>query len=198
MPLVFPEKKPASKPPSATIGSLLPEKSPAAPVTVPPRFMFPLTVRLPVNVLLDAPSCGTTEVLMEMVPDVVIVPPVKPSPVATLVTVPVAGLTHAHAPLTNSRIWLAPQLLRPRLVLPPKETAPPPFSGLLAVTVKDECASIALVTPVLAMLNVPLCVIGPPVSPAPLATLVTVPVPGKVWPAMKVTLPVLLTSKVVP
>src|SRR5271169_3000641 len=35
----------------------------------------------------------------------------------------------------------------------------------------------ALVTPPVAMLNVPLPVIGPPVSPAPLATLVTVPAP---------------------
>ena len=68
----------------------------------------------------------------------------------------------------------------------------------MAVTVKDECASMALVTPPDGMLSVPLPVIGPPVSPAPLPTLVTVPVPGKVWPAMNVTFPVLLTAKAVP
>ncbi len=41
-------------------------------------------------------------------------------------------------------------------------------------------------------------VIGPPVKPAPLATLVTLPVPGKVWPATKVTAPVLLIWKALP
>ena len=143
-------------------------------------------------------SCGTTEVLIVRVPLPVIGPPLRPSPLPTLVTVPVAGFAQAHAPLTNCRIWLAEQLFRLRLVLPPRDTAPPPVNGLLPVTVKDEFASIALVTPPLAMLSVPLEVIGPPVSPAPLPTLVTVPVPGKVWPATKVTRPVRLTSKAVP
>jgi hypothetical protein len=54
-----------------------------------------------------------------------------------------------------------------------------------------------LLTPPVAMLSVPLDVIGPPVSPAPLATLVTVPLPaapGKVWPLAKVITPLLATE----
>ena len=83
-------------------------------------------------------------------------------------------------------------------MLPPSETAPPPLSGLLAVTVSDEYCSMALVTPPVATLSVPLLVIGPPVNPAPLPTLVTVPVPGKVWPLTNVTSPLLFTSNTVP
>jgi hypothetical protein len=51
----------------------------------------------------------------------------------------------------------------------------------------------ALLTPLGAMLKDPLDVIGPPVSPAPLATLVTVPLPvfGKVCPLAKVITPLL-------
>jgi len=49
---------------------------------------------------------------------------------------------------------------------------------LFAVTVKDEFSSMALVTPALAKLSVPPVVIGPPVSLAPLPTLVTAPVSG--------------------
>src|SRR5713101_4174575 len=48
------------------------------------------------------------------------------------------------------------------------------------------------------MARLPLVVIGPPVRPNPLPTLVTVPAPGKVWPATNVTFPVLLTAKAVP
>src|SRR5580698_6621946 len=55
---------------------------------------------------------------------------------------------------------------------------PGPFKPLPVVSVIVGCASIALVTPAFAMLNVPLPVIGPPVNPDPLATLVTVPVPA--------------------
>ena len=115
--------------------------------------------------VLAAASCGTTEVLIVRVPLPVIGPPLRPSPLPTLVTVPVAGFAQAHAPLTNCRIWLAAQLFRPRLVLPPRDTAPPPVNGLLAVTVKDEFASIALVTPPVAMLSVPLVVMGRPSVP---------------------------------
>src|SRR5580658_326480 len=64
-----------------------------------------------------------------------------------------------------------------KLVLPPSATDPPPVSPLPALTVTDELCSMGLVTPALAILNVPLVVIGPPVRPAPLPTLVTVPVP---------------------
>lgn len=64
-----------------------------------------------------------------------------------------------------------------RVVLLPSATAPPPVSPVPAVTVTDECCSMVLVTPALAMLNVPLVVIGPPVRPAPPPTLVTVPEP---------------------
>ena len=159
--------------------------------------MVPFTVWFAVKVL-AAPSCGTTEVLIANVPLPVMGPPLSPSPLPTLVTVPVAGFSQFHAPLTNCRIWLVEQLFKLRLVLPPSDTAPPPVNGLLAVTVNDEFASIALVTPPVLMLRLPLDVIGPPVSPAPLPTLVTVPVPGKVWPDTNVTKPVLLTSKAVP
>ncbi len=50
-----------------------------------------------------------------------------------------------------------------------------------------------LVTPAAGILIVPVLVIGPPVSPAPVATLVTVPlpVPGKVCPEAKLTSPLL-------
>ncbi|MGO9270033.1 MAG: hypothetical protein ACLQOO_07245 [Terriglobia bacterium] len=53
-----------------------------------------------------------------------------------------------------------------------------PGPGLISV---EECCSIESVTPAGAMLSVPLAVIGPPVKPAPLATLDTVPlatIPG--------------------
>ena len=59
-----------------------------------------------------------------------------------------------------------------RVVLPPRGTEPPPVRSVPAVTVNVECCIIALVTPPVAMLRVPLVVIGPPVSPAPLPTLV--------------------------
>ena len=64
----------------------------------------------------------------------------------------------------------------------PSVAVPPPVRPEPAVTVTDGLASMAFVTPPVAMLSVPLPVMGPPVSPAPLPTLVTVPVPtpGKV------------------
>ena len=51
-----------------------------------------------------------------------------------------------------------------------------------------------LVTPPVGMLSVPVPVIGPPVKPAPLPTLVTVPLPpppGKVCPVANVICPLL-------
>src|SRR5208283_2756539 len=76
-------------------------------------------------------------------------------------------------------------------VMPPSDTKPPPVSPEPGLTVSDGLRSMALVTPPVAMLNVPLLVIGPPVNPGPLPTLVTVPVPGNVCPATKVNAPVL-------
>src|SRR5580693_108855 len=159
-------------------------------IPLPPAFempraalvLFALIVLVLVNAFAAA-SWGTIEVLIANVPLPVIGPPVKPRPLPTLVTVPTGTATHVQAPPVNSRIWPAAQAFRPRLVVPPKETDPPPLSGLLAVTVNDGFASIELVTPPVAMLSVPDVVMGPPVSPDPLPTLVTVPVPGKACPA---------------
>ena len=86
-----------------------------------------------------------------------------------------------------------------KVVLPPRETEPPPVSAVPGVIVNDGFASMALVTPAVAMLNDPLEVIGPPVSPAPVPTLVTVPlpvpVPGNVCPVAKVIWPLLPMCK---
>src|SRR5579863_10035132 len=156
--------------------------------------LFALIVLVLVNALAAA-SGGTSEVLMARVPAPVIGPPVKPSPLPTLVTVPTGMATQVQAPPVNSRIWLAAQVFKPRLVVPPKETDPPPLSGLLAATVRDEFASMELVTPPVATLKVGVPP-PPPAKPAPAITFVTVP--GKVCPAMKVTFPVLLTANAVP
>ena len=92
------------------------------------------------------------------VPLVVMGPPVKPAPVATLVTVPPE---------------LGAELVR--VTVPPRATVPPPDNPVPAFTVIEGLASIALVTPPVGILIVPLVVMGPPVKPAPVATLVTVP-----------------------
>src|SRR5271170_7502045 len=150
-------------------------------VVLPPNATKPPPVRpVPTGTVSDglaSMALLTPPVGMLSVPLPVIGPPVSPAPLATLVTVPVAALAQAHAPLMNCRIWLVAQLFSPRLVVPPRETDPPPLSGLLAVTVSDGFTSMAFVTPLVAMLRVPLPVIGPPASPAPLPTLVTVPSP---------------------
>ena len=75
--------------------------------------------------------------------------------------------------------------------LPPSGTRPPPVRPVPVLIVVDELASMGLLTPLVAMLNVPLVVIGPPVSPGPLPTLVTVPMPGKLCPVAKVIWPLL-------
>ena len=107
-----------------------------------------------------------------IVPLLVIGPPVSPVPVATLVTVPVVVLDS--------------------VTVPPSATAPPPDNPVPAFTVRELLASIALVTPAEGMLIVPLVVIGPPVKPAPVATLVTVPLaPGNVCPEAKAIMPFL-------
>ena len=113
------------------------------------------------------------------VPLEVIGPPVSPVPLATLVTVP----PKLGAVLVSVMVL-------------PKATVPPPDSPEPAVIVTEGLASMALVTPAEGMLMVPVLVIGPPVRPAPVATLVTVPLPapGKVWPEAKVITPVLATD----
>src|ERR1035438_602410 len=94
-------------------------------------------------------------------------PPLSPVPLPTLVTVP----PELGAELVS-------------VIVPPKATVPPPDNPDPACTVTEELASMALVTPAEGMLIVPLDVIGPPVRPAPVPTLVTVPfpVPGKICP----------------
>jgi len=94
------------------------------------------------------------------VPVEVIGPPVSPVPVAMLVTVP---------PVLGE--------LLVSVMVPPRATLPPPDNPDPAVTVTELFASMALVTPAEGMLIVPLPVIGPPVRPAPVAILVTVPLP---------------------
>src|ERR1019366_2048810 len=62
------------------------------------------------------------------------------------------------------------------VIVPPSATVPPPDSPDPAVTVTELLASIALVTPLEGMATVP------------------VPVPGNVWLAAKVRIPLLLTE----
>jgi hypothetical protein len=83
-------------------------------------------------------------------------------------------------------------------VLPPSDTEPPPERPVPAPTVSDGFDSMVLVTPLLAMFRVPLVVMGPPVSPAPVPTLLTVPVPGNVCPDTKVKSPEWSTLRAVP
>lgn len=94
------------------------------------------------------------------VPLPVIGPPVSPVPLPTLVTVP----PRLGAELVS-------------VIVPPRATVPPPDNPEPAVTVTEGLAIMLLVTPADGMLIVPLLVIGPPVNPAPVLTLVTVPLP---------------------
>src|ERR1700690_227244 len=93
-------------------------------------------------------------------------PPVNPVPVATLVTVP---------PELGAELG--------SVIVPPKAPVPPPDNPDPAVTVMEGLASMAFVTPAAGMLMVPLAVIGPPVKPAPVLTVVTVPLPPPLPPA---------------
>src|ERR1035441_9943137 len=101
-------------------------------------------------------------------------PPVIPVPLPTLVTVP----PKLGAVLVS-------------VIVPPRATVPPRDRPDPACTVTEGFASIVFVTPAEGILIVPLLVIGPPVKPAPVATLVTVPlpVPGNVCPVAKFTRP---------
>jgi hypothetical protein len=112
-----------------------------------------------------------------IVPVVVTGPPVRPAPVLTLVTVP-------------------PEAVLVSVTVPPSATVPPPDNPDPAFTVMEGFASMVLVTPAAGILIVPVAVIGPPVRPAPVLTLVTVPPPplpppGNVWPGAKVINPLL-------
>src|SRR5208282_2761412 len=91
---------------------------------------------------------------------------------------------------------MVPNAVLVSVTVPPSATAPPPDNPVPACTVTEEFASMLFVTPALGMLIVPLVVIGPPVRPAPVPTLVTVPLPtpGKVCPEAKVRIPVLATD----
>src|ERR1700674_2479470 len=123
------------------------------------------------SMLLVTPAAG-----MLIVPLLVIGPPVRPAPVATLVTVP----PELGAELVS-------------VIVPPNATVPPPDNPDPACTVMEGLPSMLLLTPAERILIVPLLVIGPPVRPAPVATLVTVPLPapGKVCPEAKLTSPLL-------
>src|SRR3984893_7257697 len=109
-----------------------------------------------------------------IVPLLVIGPPLSPAPLPTLVTVP----PELGAELVS-------------VIVPPNATVPPPDNPDPACTVTEELDSMLLVTPAAGILIVPVLVIGPPVRPAPVATLVTVPlpVPGKVCPDAKFRIP---------
>src|SRR4029077_12703157 len=98
------------------------------------------------------------------VPLVVIGPPAKPDPAATLVTVP----PELGAALVS-------------VTVPPSATVPPPDNPDPAATVIEGLASMVLAIPPAGILIVPVLVIGPPAKPGPVAMLVTVPgpVPGK-------------------
>src|SRR5260370_18511671 len=69
-------------------------------------------------------------------------------------------------------------MLDPRIAEVPATFVGLKLPSAIFVLVTLLAASIALVTPPLAMLNVPVPVIGPPVNPEPLPTLVTVPISG--------------------
>ena len=89
-------------------------------------------------------------VASEIVPEAVIGPPVSPAPVATLVTVP-SSVSHTTVPSA-----LMVRMLEPAAQVP--------------LTRRCRYAVSAAIVPVV--------VTGPPVSPAPVATLVTVPAPA--------------------
>src|SRR5580658_530347 len=147
-------------------------------VTVPPNATVPppdnpdpatTLMEESASMLLVTPRAG-----MLMVPVLVIVPPVSPAPVLTLVTVP---------PEPGEALV--------SVTVPPKATVPPPDNPDPATTLTEESASMVFVTPPAGILMVPVLVIGPPVRPAPVLMLVTVPATGKVCPGAKVRIPFL-------
>src|SRR5271156_597183 len=147
-------------------------------VTVPPNATVPppdnpdpatTLMEESASMLLVTPRAG-----MLIVPVLVIAPPVSPAPVLMLVTVP-PELGDAFVIVT----------------VPPNATLPPPDKPVPATMLTEESASMLFVTPPAGILIVPLLVIGPPVKPAPVLTLVTVPATGNVCPGAKVRIPFL-------
>ena len=151
-------------------------------VTVPPNATVPppdnpdpasTLIEESASMLFVTPAAG-----MLIVPVLVIVPPVNPAPVLMLVTVP-PELGEALVSVT----------------VPPNATVPPPDNPDPASTLIEESASMLFVTPAAGILMVPVLVIGPPVRPAPVLMLVTVPATGKVCPGAKVRIPFLAIDK---
>ena len=131
-------------------------------VTVPPNATVPppdnpdpasTLMEESASMLFVTPSAG-----MLIVPVLLIGPPVSPAPVLMLVTVPPE---------------LGEALVR--VTVPPNATVPPPDNPDPATTLIEESASMPLVTPSAGILIVPVLLIGPPVKPAPVLMLVTVP-----------------------
>ena len=123
----------------------------------------------------------------EMVPLVVIGPPIKPTPVFIVLTVPTVLVLVAAVmrPCALTVIFAAvyepavtPVFDSARLVELPKATKPPPVNPVLAVIVMELFANMAFVIPALGTDMVPLLVIGPPVKPAPVLMDVIVPAPA--------------------
>src|SRR5712692_3492057 len=116
-----------------------------------------------------------------------------PVPPLAIGTIPLRLMLGLAPPLEASGDE-APTLNTPvlaRVSEPPRASVPPPLKPEPVFKVTEGLASIALVTPVAAILMLPVLVMGPPVSPAPVFTLVTVPVPGNVCPTTKVITPLL-------
>ena len=107
-------------------------------------------------------------------------PPVNPAPLLMVVTVP---------PRLGDALV--------RVIVPPKVTVPPPDRPGPAWTVIRGLAIRSLVTPAGGMLIVPVVLIGPPVSPAPVLMPVTVPpaVLGNVCPGAKLIRPLLAIDR---
>jgi hypothetical protein len=95
-------------------------------------------------------------------------------------------------PVVATEVTVPPLAVLLSVIVPPSATVPPPVNPVPAVTVTELFASIALVTPAEGILIVPVDVIGPPVSPDPVATFVTVPPP----PPLPQGEPVFVTSPV--
>src|SRR5271155_1280656 len=158
--------------PSA-VPEILPERvtEPPNATVPPPDNPDPATTLIEgsASMLLVTPRAG-----MPMVPVLVIGPPVKAAPELMVVTVsPEKGAALVSVPV------------------PPIPAVPPPDNPDPATTLMEESASMLLLTPRAGMLMVPVLVIGPPVRPAPVLTLVTVPATGNVCPDAKVRIPFL-------
>src|SRR5580658_10542837 len=147
-------------------------------VTVPPNATVPPPDNpVPARTLMEesasmlfvTPAAGIL-----MVPVLLIGPPVRPAPVLMLVTV----ATELGVALVS-------------VTVPPNATVPPPDNPDPATTLMEESASMLFVTPAAGILMVPALVIGPPVKPAPVLMLATVPATGKVCPGAKVRIPFL-------